>query len=286
MAEHQHEAFGVKALGAHNVPGVKVVLPPESHDEARHGGEEQGLVPEPPFEDRVLGLLRNGRVEGHKGQRVEVDVVLELLGSGVVLVVLVAPPRGRHAAADAIQSDLQGSVNGRDSGERIVATLVHEPPAAATDNTKNEHAKGLDNEAVKGHEQVRAQGVHGHDLGHAVCDMAGCRVEVALLFKFLAEGKVVLAESLLAIVPASLHHAGRGRAGRNALEDQLGLLQSAVELNESLRGISAIREELDDGSTWVRKVAHIVETPTNQQLVRLVRLRRTVAPLAHGVPWE
>jgi hypothetical protein len=49
--------------------------------------------------------------ERDEGQSVQVHVVAQLLGHGVVLVVLDAPPGAGHAAADAVQHDLQASVD-------------------------------------------------------------------------------------------------------------------------------------------------------------------------------
>jgi len=140
VPHQQSRAFRVHALGAHDVAGVQVVLPAERHEEARHGGEEKGLVAEPRLEERVLRLLRNLFVECHEREGVEVHIVLELLRRSVVLVVLVAPPSRRHAAAHAVNGDLEAAVEVDFAGQRVVPTLVHEPAAAARHNAEHEDA--------------------------------------------------------------------------------------------------------------------------------------------------
>mmetsp|Transcript_9623 Transcript_9623/g.28273 ORF Transcript_9623/g.28273 Transcript_9623/m.28273 type:complete len:231 (-) Transcript_9623:50-742(-) len=208
--------------------------------------------------------------------------MLKLLGRGVVLVVLVAPPGAAHAAADAVDGDLEHAVGGDVAGHGVVATLVHEPAAAALGEAKDHEAEGLHAHALIGHENVRAEKVHGDDLGRAVDALGHARLEEALLLELLAKRSVVLAQAGLAVALAARQDVGRRRAAREAGEHLVGGSAAHVELAVGLRGIAIARQELDDGATRVLEAAHIVEAAINEHL-GVIELRDGVAGRRSGV---
>jgi len=108
---------------------VDVELPAEGHQQRGENGEQEALHAQPDLEREpdALGHLVG---EGHQGQRVEVHVVAQLLGHAVVLVVLDAPPGAAHAAAQAVEGDLQRPVHEDVARQRVVPALMHEPAAA------------------------------------------------------------------------------------------------------------------------------------------------------------
>ena len=96
---------------------------------ARHSTEARG------GRCRAEECVRNGQPRCRslpvhdQWERVEIHIVIHLLRRGVVLVVLVAPERRGHAAARAVEHDLERDVGQQVAGERAVPALVHEPPA-------------------------------------------------------------------------------------------------------------------------------------------------------------
>mmetsp|Transcript_11371 Transcript_11371/g.42673 ORF Transcript_11371/g.42673 Transcript_11371/m.42673 type:complete len:268 (+) Transcript_11371:269-1072(+) len=82
-------------------------------------------------------LLGNLIVEGNKWKSVEIDVVANLLRSGMVLIVLVAPKGGRATTSNSIQNGLQRLVKFDISHQRKVPRLMHEPSISSHCNAQS-----------------------------------------------------------------------------------------------------------------------------------------------------
>ena len=112
IADREGEGLGDQTLPG-NVPRVEEKLPADRDQEGGERNEEEGLEGDPRLGHGLvlLDLLGNGRVEGDQREGVQVDVVLQLLGSGVMPVVLRPPPRGGHAAPRSVGKLLNGSIS-------------------------------------------------------------------------------------------------------------------------------------------------------------------------------
>eukprot|EP00465_Bigelowiella_longifila_P004384 CAMPEP_0185276546 /NCGR_PEP_ID=MMETSP1359-20130426/56412_1 /TAXON_ID=552665 /ORGANISM="Bigelowiella longifila, Strain CCMP242" /LENGTH=384 /DNA_ID=CAMNT_0027870255 /DNA_START=157 /DNA_END=1312 /DNA_ORIENTATION=- len=155
-----HEEELVVVLRAEGVAGVEVELPEHSHHRADHVWEQHGLHSKPRLASRGL-LVRCGvEVEEDERERVQIYIVLELLWHGVVLVVLVSPPRGGHSAAEAVGYNLQRVINCDVPGQGVVASLVHQPTASSFYDSENGEA----GEVPSVEDEVQAEHMHEDDL--------------------------------------------------------------------------------------------------------------------------
>ena len=210
--------------------------------------------------------------------------MLQLLGRRVVLVVLVAPPGARHAAAHAVNKFLEGAVDRNLARQRVVARLVHEPAAAARGEAQQDDARGR---VSGGEDEVGADDVHEHDLADPVDDLAPVRVEAALAGELLPQPGVASREIGPPVSLARVEDvAGRRDLGQ-APQHRLGLLGAPVELLERFRGVAVIREKLDDGPAGVLERRDVVQVAADEDvgrrlLLRLAHVRRgALRALAH-----
>mmetsp|Transcript_12830 Transcript_12830/g.43442 ORF Transcript_12830/g.43442 Transcript_12830/m.43442 type:complete len:326 (+) Transcript_12830:743-1720(+) len=273
-------------LGAQHVPGVEVELPPEGHDERGHGGEELGLHPDPALEQGAPDLLRDPGVEGDEREGVQIHVMLELLRRGVVLVVLVAPPGARHAAAHAVEHHLERAVRRDVARQRVVAALVHEPAAAALHDAQHQDA-GEDPPVV---DERGPREVHEHDLGDAPGHVQRRGLEIALGLELIREALKV-GHELRAARGVGLVHGARGQGGEHLVR----FLGAHVELAVGVGRVGA-HLVVDDLPARVAldEARHVVHAVTDDHLflalARVVvdqrrgrgRVRQRVVPRGHG----
>jgi hypothetical protein len=204
-------------------------------------------------------------VEGDEGKRVKVNVVLELLRRRVVLVVLVAPPRPRHAAAEAVDGDLDRAVDADPASQRVVPTLVHEPAAAALHDAEQhnagEHPPVIDERC--------ARQVHPDHLREAVDDVADRRLKLALGLELGGEGLKVGEQRGAARLVAFVQGARRQR-----LEHLVRLGRAHVELLVRVGRVSAdlIRDDLAAGVA-ADEGSHVVSAIADHELLLLLRGR-------------
>mmetsp|Transcript_21482 Transcript_21482/g.52457 ORF Transcript_21482/g.52457 Transcript_21482/m.52457 type:complete len:470 (-) Transcript_21482:25-1434(-) len=285
----RHARELVVGAAAQRVARVQVERPAE-HDEERGDGREQHVLQAQPRARgarRALGARHLG-VERDERQRAQVDVVLQLLRRGVVLVVLVVPVRRRHRVAEAVEEHLQLLVEERHARHRAVAALVHEPAAAAVADAEQRRAE--QREAAVQHE-VRRHGVHHDELDDAVHEVRARRLEVALALELRAQRREVVHHR---VAPERAPVGVGGGARRHLLQVPLRLvLDAAVELLEHLRDVLA-DAELDDRAARVPlgELAHVVHAVADQHLHlavlrravrRAIRRRRALLQRAHRV---
>mmetsp|Transcript_33729 Transcript_33729/g.54302 ORF Transcript_33729/g.54302 Transcript_33729/m.54302 type:complete len:370 (-) Transcript_33729:149-1258(-) len=213
-------------LRAECVAGVQVELPEHSYHRADQVGKEHGLHSEPPFAGRGLLVRRSVEVEKDEGQRVQVHVVLELLRHCVVLVVLVSPPGRGHPAAEAVGDYLQRVVNCDVTGQRVVAPLVHEPPASSFSDTEDGEA----GEVPSIEDQVQAEDMHKYDLCKAEEDVHVVRLEESLLFELGAKFYKVSNQLIVVDHGVSLIC----WAGLQGLQEPISTFRTLVELTVGL----------------------------------------------------
>mmetsp|Transcript_31778 Transcript_31778/g.79322 ORF Transcript_31778/g.79322 Transcript_31778/m.79322 type:complete len:217 (+) Transcript_31778:873-1523(+) len=147
-----------------------------------------------------------------------------------MLVVLVAPPRSRHAAPQPVHGHLDRTVDGDVARERVVAALVHQPAASALHHA--EHHDARERPAVV--DERGACHVHRDHLRDAVDHVARRRLELALDLELLGElGKIL--EQLRTARLVALAHRARGQR----LEHLVRLSRADVELLVRLRGVCA-----------------------------------------------
>mmetsp|Transcript_986 Transcript_986/g.2681 ORF Transcript_986/g.2681 Transcript_986/m.2681 type:complete len:377 (+) Transcript_986:272-1402(+) len=267
VAERHRNELAVP-FGPERVARVEVHLPARRDEEARHGDEEVALQLQPTLRERPLGLGRDPGVERDERQRVEVDVVLELLGRRVVLVVLVPPPGAAHAAAHAVDDLLQKPVELDVARERVVARLVHEPAAAARDDAEDQNARV---EVRRRHDEVRAQQVHCDDLADAVRDLARVGIEAALGLELRPQLGVARRQVRSAVAAARLQGGLVRRLLRERLEHLLRLFGPSVKLVERLRRVAVIGEEFHDGPAGMLERRHVVEVAVDEHVRVLLR---------------
>ena len=272
VAREEPEALGV-AFSADDEAGVQVELPPKGNKQTGEGAKKEPLHRQPPaHEGTLLSFDGDGAVEGDQGESVEVNIVLELLGSAVVLVVLGTPPSTAHGAAHSVDELLEADIEVRVPSEADVTSFVHQPPTP-TDRNANPGAQG--GNSVGGavvNESHDSGNEHKNDLEATVDDVGQVGLEPAIAHQLLAEGEVVFAELVEAgLVLGGLRVNGVGSVGK--LGKHLASLRAAiVELNECLSSIPSSLEELRDASSRVAEASDIVEATLYKHLVGLLLL--------------
>mmetsp|Transcript_11663 Transcript_11663/g.30822 ORF Transcript_11663/g.30822 Transcript_11663/m.30822 type:complete len:348 (+) Transcript_11663:453-1496(+) len=179
-------------LRANYVARVKVELPTEPDELVGDGDEQPRLQLEPRLECGGVRAFEHILAEGDERERVEVNVVSHLLRRGVVLVVLVAPPRRGHAAAGSVQEYLQGTVHLDVPRERVVPTLVHEPTAPSLHDSNHDDGRRL----VSLHPQCDAGDAHHGEFREPVHGVRIVRLEESFLFQLHSQFVKVTHESI------------------------------------------------------------------------------------------
>mmetsp|Transcript_24064 Transcript_24064/g.71315 ORF Transcript_24064/g.71315 Transcript_24064/m.71315 type:complete len:262 (-) Transcript_24064:286-1071(-) len=174
-------------------------LPAEGDEGGDHAAEEERRLPREPRLARAARLCTDEAVEGDERHRLQVRVGAELLGRGVVLVVLVAPVAAGHAAAKAVDDHLHVPVQLDVARERVVTSLVLQPAAPALRDAGDNRAE----EPVAGPDEADARPVHGDHLSHAVRHVPQVGLKVPLRLQLRPQGLKV----------------GRERVAREAVRD-------------------------------------------------------------------
>mmetsp|Transcript_10971 Transcript_10971/g.15254 ORF Transcript_10971/g.15254 Transcript_10971/m.15254 type:complete len:220 (-) Transcript_10971:382-1041(-) len=147
---------------AEGMARVEIHLPEQSDKRADNVREESSLHTNPSLALGSFFLVScSVDVEEDKGKCVQVNVMLKLLRHSVVLVVLVAPPSRGHSTANTVGDDLKGVVDLDVSGERVMASLMHEPSATALNDAEN-YKTG---DSPTSEEEVQTEKVHTNNLG-------------------------------------------------------------------------------------------------------------------------
>mmetsp|Transcript_19822 Transcript_19822/g.53073 ORF Transcript_19822/g.53073 Transcript_19822/m.53073 type:complete len:273 (-) Transcript_19822:44-862(-) len=261
---------------------MQVQGPEECHQKATDRNEEHTLHAQPGLQDGAARLAQDTRVEGHERQGVEVHVVLQLLWCGVVLVVLVAPPRTRHATAHTVENDLQHPVSGDVARHRVVTSLVHQPPASSRGDADDEEAQQPDPRLRTEHEHVRSDELHDNNLSDTIKTLGHGWVEEALRDKLVSQFLVVLGYAWLPVASASGQHLGRRLAIRKAGKDLLRHLAASVKLPIGLSSVTTTGEEAYDVPARMVEARDIIETPLDQDLCGILLRSTCVSCMCHG----
>ena len=175
-------------------------------------------------------------------------------------------PSARHAAAHAVEDNLEAAVKGNVAGERIVSAFVHEPATATRNDSKNQNASY--NLIVK--QEVEPCGMHEDDFGHAVCHVERSGIEEALADKLLLQCVKVLHQRSLSHQASRFDSLGVGSAVGDARQRLVGLGGAYVKVVVRLRRVDAVANlELDHTSPRMAllKFGHVVVLAIDQNFL-------------------
>lgn len=162
-------------------------MPEHGDQEASHGAKEVVLERNPKTNEAVLlRACYDALVESHQREGVKIDIVLELLGSAVVLIVLDTPPRGRHGATYTKEEFLNAVVHLEVSCDRDVTSLVHPPAGAACSDTCKHGSRDKEGLGIDG-QQKDSGGENENDFEGAVEAVREGRLEPALSLELATE---------------------------------------------------------------------------------------------------
>mmetsp|Transcript_49401 Transcript_49401/g.123907 ORF Transcript_49401/g.123907 Transcript_49401/m.123907 type:complete len:386 (+) Transcript_49401:262-1419(+) len=245
--------------------GVEVEVPEEDVEHRRQRQEGQVLVADPPSRRHgsTTTALQRILVEGDEGQRVDVEVVVLLLWSGMVFVVHVVPLPAVCDEAEGDEDGLDGLVHRDDARQGVVAALVLDPPRPAASQAPDEHGQQHRPPGAR-LEQHEAHHEHRDDLHYPEGHVRQVGLEPALRHQVAPQLSVVGQHLLRSL---TLFHGLVGGPGGQRLEDLVGPRTALVESDVGIGGV-LVGVVGDDGAAGVPldKVGDVVYAVTHLDL--------------------